>query len=244
MVVLFSLILGMVALLGVLLGRQGKKSHDAPAQLSVRVPEAQATPSTSQETSSVFEIVGEESSRHPSPRVSAYKHSRVSSGAADQKPIEYNSLPTGTRVMPDEGTDGHGQLTVQNGTRLDAVVRLYDANTHQTRRWFFVKSGTTARMTEIPEAIYFLAYTTGLNWIEAEDRFTWHPTYDRFDRIVGYEEHHEAGGLQYHDIRVTLQPLAGGDARTQRISRGEFLQGHTHMPLSQSAPFEEERSNE
>jgi hypothetical protein len=239
MVALFSLILGMAGLLGVFFGRQGKKSRDTPTQLSMQEPKVQTTPSISQETSSVFEIVGEES-----PRVSAHKHSRASSSAADQRPNEYNSLPTGTRIVPDDGTDGHGQLTVQNGTLLDAVVRLYDANTYQTRRCFFVKSGTTAEMIEIPEAIYFLAYTTGLNWIEAEDGFTWHPAYDRFDRVLRYQEHRDTSGLQYHDIRVTLQPVEGGNARTQRISRGEFLKGHKQMPLLQPAPLEEKRSNE
>ncbi len=84
---------------------------------------------------------------------------------ADPRPKNYNSLPTGTRIQEDVGTKGHGELTVKNGTTEDAVVRLSDAGTYETMRWFYVRAQTSAQVGRIPEGTYRLAFTTGLNWV-------------------------------------------------------------------------------
>lgn len=151
----------------------------------------------------------------------------------DPRPTEYNSLPTETRIERDSGTQGHGELTVENGTTEDAVVRLSDATTDQTVRWFFVKAKSSARMTRIPQGIYRLAYTTGLNWVESDDAFSWQPTYDEFERQFQYDESRDSEGIQFHKISVTLNAVLLGKVHTRTISREEFLKGHHHIPLEQ-----------
>ena len=66
--------------------------------------------------------------------------------------------------------------------REDAVVRLYDVTTDQTVRWFFVQAGNSINMKRIPQGAYRLAYTSGLDWIESQDVFRWHPFYSEFER--------------------------------------------------------------
>lgn len=153
--------------------------------------------------------------------------------AIDQRPTTYNSLPTGTRITPDIGTNGHGTLTVTNGTTEDAVVRLYDVSSLQTLRWFFVQAGGSAQMGQLPEGTYTLAYTRGLDWLESRDVFRWHPHYNQFGKQLEYTEQHDPDGVHYQsdDIRVTLNPVIGGNVRTRVITREEFLKGHHHMPL-------------
>ena len=151
--------------------------------------------------------------------------------ATDQRPTTYNSLPTGTRIAPDFGMDGHGKLTVKNGTNMDAVVRIYDTASYQTIRWFSVQAGGSARMTRIPRGNYVIAYTTGLNWIDPDDAFRWHPSYSEFERILDYDEQRDAKGVQFNDFDVTLHPVVGGNVRAKTISREEFLKGHQHGPL-------------
>lgn len=155
----------------------------------------------------------------------------VSAQPVEPRPTEYNSLPTGTRIEKDSGTSGHGKLTVENGTSDDAVARLSDATTDQTVRWFFVKAHGSAHMSRIPQGTYRLAYTTGLNWVESEDAFSWQPTYDEFERTLGYDEQRDSEGLKYHTIRVTLNSLLFGNVRTRTITREEFLKGYRHIPL-------------
>jgi hypothetical protein len=77
-----------------------------------------------------------------------------SNQASDSRPTEYNSLPTGTRIEEDTGTGGHGELTVENGTSEDAVVRLSDVTTDQTVRWFFVQAHSSAHVPRMPPGSY------------------------------------------------------------------------------------------
>ncbi len=78
-------------------------------------------------------------------------------------------------------------------------------------------------MTGIPEGIYGLKYTSGLDWQADAQEFRWLPSYDRFDRQFVYSEERIGDDIQYHEI--TLQPVIGGNIRTVSITRDEFLRG-------------------
>lgn len=149
----------------------------------------------------------------------------------DPRPKSYNSPPTGTRIEEDVGNDGHGKLTVENGTDEDAVVRLSDAGTDQTVRWFFVRAHTSAHLAHIPQGTDRLTFTTGLNWIESEDTFSWHPSYREFERAFAYSEERNSEAVQYDSISVTLNPVLFGNVKTKAISREQFLKGHQHIAL-------------
>lgn len=171
-----------------------------------------------------WQVVGEEPNAHESTKAPMI---------ADERPTDYRSLPTGTRIEPDVGINGHGTLTVRNGTSDDAVVRLSDMGDH-TVRWFFVKAHSSARTTHIPEGTYRLTFTTGLNWVAAQDGFSWHPSYREFERTFEYTEQHDSEGVQYDSISVTLNPVLFGNIRTRAITREEFLRGHRHLALPSS----------
>ena len=157
--------------------------------------------------------------------------SHIPDRTALRRPAIYRSLPTGTRIREDNDTSGHGELTVENGTDEDAVVRLYDLHTDQTERWFFVKANTSAHVGQIPAGVFKLAFTTGLNWVEANDSFTWHPSYDEFERTFNFLEERNSEGIRYHEISVTLNPVPLGNVHTKAITRDEFLKGYRHVKL-------------
>ena len=77
---------------------------------------------------------------------------------------KYRSLPNGTRITPDVGTKGYGVLEVQNGTSDDAVLSLYDSAASEKTREVYVQANHSVKMKEIPQGIYELAYTQGLDW--------------------------------------------------------------------------------
>ena len=181
----------------------------------------QQTQSSQQGNSPDFQIISEE----PIPKSDKPAH------VADRRPTEYNSLPTGTRIEEDLGTGGHGELKVENGTSEDAVARLSDVANDQTSRWFFVQAHSTAQVAHISEGMYKLTFTTGLNWVESEDAFSWHPSYSEFDRTFEFREQRDSEGVQYHSISVTLHPVRFGNVRTKTITREEFLKGHRHVAL-------------
>lgn len=170
---------------------------------------------------SEWKVVGEE----PAP------NSDKTPTVADTRPSEYNSLPTGARIEGDVGTGGHGELKVENGNDEDAVVRLAMTDSDETVRWFFVKAHGTARVGRIPAGNYRLVFTTGLNWVESQDSFSWHPTYSEFERTVIFNEQRDSEGIQYHSFSVTLHSVPFGNIHTRTITREEFLRGHRHVAL-------------
>src|SRR5271157_357605 len=193
----------------------------------------QATPQpnpNAAETANNFEVVDAEPAvAHGGQQVSADGRNPLK--VADPRPTDYNTLPTGTRIEEDIGTGGHGELDVDNGTSEDAVVRLCDGTTDQTLRWFFVQAHSSARVAKVPRGTYRLIFTTGLNWVEAEDTFTWHPSYSEFDKTFEFNEQRNSEGVQYKAISVTLNPVLFGNVRTKTITREEFLKGHRHIAL-------------
>lgn len=120
-------------------------------------------------------------------------------------------------------------MKIENGTSEDAALRLYDASTEQTIRCVFMKAHASASITGIPEGIYGLKYTTGLDW--RDNGFRWLPCYSRFERQFVYSEERVGNEIQYHEIRVTLHPVVGGNVRTISISREEFLRGNQDASL-------------
>ena len=181
------------------------------------------------ENSDKGQVVGEEPVAPPNQRAGGNEPAQP----ADPRPTEYNSLPTGTRIEEDVGTDGHGKLTVENGTDEDAVAQLSDVATDQTVRWFFVKAHSSAHRARIPQGTYRLTFTTGLNWVESEDTFSWQPSYYEFERTFEYKEQRGDEGVQFKTISVTLQSVLFGNVRTKTITREEFLKGHRHVALQQ-----------
>jgi hypothetical protein len=156
---------------------------------------------------------------------------------SDPRPTHYNSPLTGTHCAQHEDIDddGHGELTVENGTGEDAQVRLFpesgidlngDSIYGHPLRCFFVQSHASGQVGKIPGGTYVLTFTTGLNWVESEEQFRWHPSYSEFEHTFEFREQHDSEGLQYHSITVTLHPVPSGNVRTKLITREEFLKGH------------------
>jgi DNA-directed RNA polymerase subunit M/transcription elongation factor TFIIS len=196
---------------------------------------AQASPSTADGTYRLEDIIDEVPHEKVSGNAISGQEPRLPSHEGvpkpDRRPTKYNSLPTGTRIQEDAGTNGNGELTVENGTTEDAVARLFEVGTDQTVRWFFAQAGTSAHVTRIPQGIYRLTFTTGLNWDESQDAFSWHPSYSEFERTFEYKEQRDSERVQYKQISVTLNPVAFGNVSTKAITREEFLKGHRHTAL-------------
>jgi hypothetical protein len=201
--------------------RRGTASiADIEPEAQQQQPQTQVAP---QDTNTDFQIVNEE----PIPKRDKPSH------VDDPRPTEYNSLPTGTRVIDNIDSHGHGELTVENGTVNDAVVCLNrnGVEVNETVLGFFVKSGGRAHIHKIPEGTYNVAFTTGLNWVEEDGEFSWHPAYSEFEHPFNFSEQRDADGVQYHSISVTLHAVPLGNVRTRTISREAFLNGHKHIAL-------------
>lgn len=160
--------------------------------------------------------------------VPAVNHQPVTTGSdvpCDEQGLR-TSMTNGSRIVPDVGTNGYGILEVQNGTKEDAVMSLYDTATNETIREVYVQARHSIRIKGILEGRYQLVYTAGLDWDDSEAIFRCDPDYAQFERDFVFTEKRDREGIQYHSITVTLHPVVGGNIRTKKISRQEFLKNH------------------
>ncbi len=195
-----------------------------PSKVQEQTP---APPNPNAETTDKFEVVDVEPGATQHPSGDGVKPAKI----AEPRPSDYNTLPTGTRIEEDIDTSDHGELDVDNGTSEDAVVRLCGVTTDQTLRWFFVQAHSSAHVAKVPRGSYRLIFTTGLDWIESEDSFRWHPSYSEFDKTFEFNEQRDSEGVQYKAISVTLNPVLFGNVKTKTITREEFSKGHRHVAL-------------
>lgn len=142
-----------------------------------------------------------------------------------------SSMPNGSRIMPDVGTNGYGVLEAQNGSTEDAVLTLYDSAADETIREVYVAAKHSVRMEGIPEGTYELAYTHGLDW-DGDDKFRCgDQDYAQFERQLAFTEERDQEGVRYKTITVTLHPVVEGNVRTKKISRQEFLRTHRRIAI-------------
>ena len=131
---------------------------------------------------------------------------------------EKSSLPNGARIAPDIGTEGRGELKVDNGTTEDAEIILYNVERDEKSRDQNVTAHNVVKIAGIPVGTYELKYKLG-------------SSYYKFERSLNYTEERTRGEdgvwVNYHQIGVTLHSIVGGNARTKPISRADFIKGHT-----------------
>jgi hypothetical protein len=128
------------------------------------------------------------------------------------------SLPNGAKIAPDVGTDGRGELTVNNGTSEDAEVVLYNVERDEQTRDVNVKAYNLFEITGIPVGTYELKYALGATCYQFERPL---------DYIEQRTEEADRVRVNYKEISVTLHPVVGGNVRTKKIPRSEFLKGHS-----------------
>jgi hypothetical protein len=192
------------------------ESHDS-SHAGAATPEPAATPDH-------FEVLDK----------GPQKQERMPLPCDEQPPSKHHSLPNGTPIVPDSATSGHGVLEVQNGTREDAVLSLYDPAADESIREVYVQAKHSVRMNGIPKGTYELAYTRGLDWDADQVIFRCgDPDYAQFDREFAFTEKEDQQSIQYKTITLTLHSVFGGNIRTKRISREAFLKGNrkTHAQI-------------
>ena len=138
-------------------------------------------------------------------------------------------------MIPGNGVELHqvtrygiGELSVDNGTEFDAVVKLVDARTMRTERMMFVRSGSRASLGRIYAGTYLVRFTTGYNWQATSQTFERHARYLQFGETFDFEEIPQTDRVLYSSYEVTLHPLRGGNIETTPLTEEEFLR--TDLP--------------
>jgi hypothetical protein len=116
-----------------------------------------------------------------------------------------------------------GTLSIENGNREDAVVKVVEAtNIGRTLRCVYIRGNSSVLLESIPEGDYRVMFTLGTDWDKEEMKFRRGARYEEFAESLSYRETREAKGIQYASYELTLHPVLEGNARTRSIGPNRF----------------------
>lgn len=145
-------------------------------------------------------------------------------------PIPTPFIPTvryasGTDLIPPQLLSGRGMLTISNGTRFDAIVKLEEWASNKTRRSVYVRSFSTADIVKIGAGHFIVKFSLGEGYDPKGERFIRPQTFEKFDELFEFREYKTDGYINWTNFQISLNPVEGGTARTSSISETEFA-GH------------------
>jgi len=163
----------------------------------------------------------------------------TTNGAAHPIPIppcaqgqQAERLQTGARIESDEEASGLSELSVSNGTRSDAAVRLANGSSGNTSRFVYIEAGHEYTITGIEPGTYTLRFISGREWVPACRDFL-EAEYFEFESALVFKDAIVDNDVEkYNTIRITLNAVPHGTARTRAIDRKRFFEGDQHVTLT------------
>lgn len=135
-------------------------------------------------------------------------------------PVQINN---GTEMQVAEGS-GLGELTVDNGTTNDAIIKLFDPSRGHSIRAVYVVRQSKWVIKNIPPGVFVVRYASGRDW-DAEGRFFQsNAAFSEFEDTIDFAETPTSTGTTYTTWSITLQPVLGGTADTEKIDAAKFAQ--------------------
>lgn len=129
--------------------------------------------------------------------------------------MQHRALDNGAFVRAGE-RDGQGELTVENGGSADAVLTL--TNGGNAAYSFYVGKGQTAKVSGIRDGHYDVYFAGGFDWDSSAKQFTQSCAFTKFDDGLDFT----TTDTTYSTWKLSLQPVAGGNASTTQVPSSEF----------------------
>ena len=137
-------------------------------------------------------------------------------------PEQDRRLPSGTRISPDSGPAGRGQLTIDNSSGQDSVVKVVSLEEGRLVRHVFVQRGATVNLSHLHEGDYKVLFAVGEDWDRARFRFTRYQGFFEFGKSLDFTETELSNGVEYSHHSITLYTTPLGNVKREVISEEEF----------------------
>jgi hypothetical protein len=114
-----------------------------------------------------------------------------------------------------ERSYGHGSVSIKNGSGRNARVYLTPSGTKEVVKEIFISAGSEGDLVGIGDGSYtlFFAFFDENRKVVARQRF---------DNTLNFTSSPSGRGIQYSTYKVTLHPVAGGNARTFSVDESDF----------------------
>jgi hypothetical protein len=148
---------------------------------------------------------------------------RVPQGPSTELPNEEivppnpNTLPNGASPFGPGLGSGHCELTADNGTDTDALVRLISEPSGQLARNFYVSAGNAFTEKRVPPGNYVLRIALGKDWNESVRRFNYRRTFEETQPFDLTETAND-----YSVVTITLHAVLNGNFHMHPINEDQF----------------------
>jgi hypothetical protein len=140
-----------------------------------------------------------------------------------QLPSCYNFKPKKSKI------DNYIEVNVGSGT--DVVIKVVNYSTDVCIRYVYINSGTTYKIRNLPEGVYYLKIAYGKNWFSKVEngkcigKFISNPLYEKGDNLMDFHLKHNENGYSIPSFRLGLdvvQTHDGNKFNTNSISEDDF----------------------
>lgn len=143
-------------------------------------------------------------------------------------PKNPNSLPIGSEPYGEGLKSGQSNLTVENGTDADAIIRLIRSDGCLIRN-FYIKANSTFTAQELPPSSCIMKVAFGVDWNPSTCKFNYRKSFSKSEQFEitethwtenttdGYIEHTRASQMS-----ITLHKVPHGNFHTYPIDEKEF----------------------
>nr|WP_199000134.1 DnaJ domain-containing protein [Flavobacterium sp. ASV13] len=139
-------------------------------------------------------------------------------------------LPNCYNFIPKRGNINN-RLEVSVGGGTDIAIKIMDSETEKCVRYVFINSGTTYKITNIPEGIYYLKIAYGKEWYSKIEngrcigKFLRSPMYERGTELMDFKIQQTYKGYSIPSFQLQLDVISTNSQNTfdsQNISENEF----------------------
>ncbi len=115
---------------------------------------------------------------------------------------------------------GRSSLQIDNGGTRDAVVTVMKGKSRAFS--VYVRKKAKFKVRGVRDGTYKIYFTHGVDWDGKSKSFTRECSFERFQKSVKFKTTFTSTQILWHDWRVTLHAISGGNARTSDVNPEQF----------------------
>ncbi|WP_344473437.1 hypothetical protein [Nonomuraea monospora] len=116
--------------------------------------------------------------------------------------------------------NGRSSLEIDNGSSLDAVITVVKGKSKVLS--VYVRKKAKYKIRGVRDGSYKIYFTRGADWDGKNKAFTRDCSFERFEKNVKFKTTFTATQILWHDWRITLHAIAGGNVRTSPVDPDDF----------------------
>ncbi|GAA0941491.1 hypothetical protein GCM10009560_53480 [Nonomuraea longicatena] len=140
----------------------------------------------------------------------------IDAGAASKKS---RRLSNG-HFLRKESLTGRSYLQVDNGSPRDAVITVVRGGKKAVT--VYVRKKTKFKIRGVRDGSYKIFFTHGVDWDGKRRAFSRDCSFERFEKSVRFRTVYTATQIRWHDWKITLHAISGGNAPTKRVDPDSF----------------------